>query len=65
MTKLIGVNEAAERLAVPPSWIYRWSREGKLPSIRLGKYIRFDPAKLERWIHKREEQVIGEVVNEQ
>jgi excisionase family DNA binding protein len=50
MTKLIGAQEVAERLDVPPSWVYRWSREGKLPSVKLGKYLKFDPKKIEEWI---------------
>jgi len=55
MTNLIGVHQAAKKLDVHPSWIYRWSREGKLPSVRIGKYLKFDPAKLEIWIRKRED----------
>jgi excisionase family DNA binding protein len=55
MTTLIGVHEAAKRLDVPLSWVYRWSREKKLPSVRIGKYLKFDPVELERWIRQREE----------
>ena len=60
MTTLIGVREAAKRLDVPLSWIYRWNREGKLPSVRIGKYLKFDPVKLELWIRERENSAIME-----
>ena len=53
MTRLIGVKKVAERLDVPLSWVYRWSREGKLPSIRLGKYLKFDSQQLENWINEQ------------
>ncbi|MBU0472353.1 MAG: helix-turn-helix domain-containing protein [Nanoarchaeota archaeon] len=43
--KLFTVQEMAEMLSVPVSWIYQRTRFGKesIPHIKLGKYIRFDP----------------------
>ena len=32
----------AERLKVPLSWVYEQSRQGKIPTHRVGRYIRFD-----------------------
>ena len=36
--------EAARILAVEASWLLRQARDGRIPYIRLGKYVRFDVA---------------------
>ena len=51
--RLLTAEELAERLAVPPTWIYRAAREGRLPTIKLGRYRRFDEADVERWIEEQ------------
>lgn len=40
--RLLTPRELAERLKVPVSWVYEQSRMGKLPTHRIGRYIRFD-----------------------
>ena len=35
--------EAAGVLGVDASWLLRCAREGSIPHVRLGKYVRFDP----------------------
>ncbi|MDZ4660764.1 MAG: helix-turn-helix domain-containing protein [Pseudomonadota bacterium] len=42
MNKLITPDNLSELLQVPKSWIYENAKSGKIPSIRLGKYVRFD-----------------------
>ncbi len=39
---LIDSDELAKRLAIGKSEVYRLSREGKIPSFKVGRYIRFD-----------------------
>ena len=41
-TELLEPEELAARLKVPVSWVYEQSRQGKIPTHRLGRYIRFD-----------------------
>lgn len=43
-------DEVAGRLKVPRSWVYRAARSGALPSVRCGRYRRFDEADVEDWI---------------
>ncbi len=43
----------AQRLGVPVSWVYRAARRGALPSVRCGRYRRFDERDVERWIEER------------
>ena len=38
--------ELAERLKVPLSWVYEQSRQGNIPTHRIGRYIRFDLAEV-------------------
>jgi excisionase family DNA binding protein len=41
-TELITSDELAARLNVPVSWVYEQSRHEKIPTHRIGRYIRFD-----------------------
>jgi excisionase family DNA binding protein len=45
-------DEVAARLQVPKSWVYRAAREGQLPSVRCGRYRRFDDRDVDRWIDR-------------
>jgi len=40
-SKLLTPEELADRLQVPRSWVYEQSRQGNIPTHRLGRYIRF------------------------
>ena len=56
--KLVGVNELAEALSVPISWIYSRTRikgEDQIPHIRCGKYVRFDIDAVMDWLEKKGE----------
>ena len=44
------VREAAAFLRLGRNTIYEWAASGKLPSVRLGSRIRFQPAALRRWV---------------
>jgi excisionase family DNA binding protein len=43
-TALLTAEAAAEALSVDPHWLLRQAREGRIPHVRLGRYVRFDPA---------------------
>jgi excisionase family DNA binding protein len=40
--ELLTPEDLADRLKVPVSWVYEQSRQGKIPTHRIGRYIRFD-----------------------
>ena len=48
--RLVTAGEVAERLGVPESWVRESARSGAIPHVRLGRYIRFDLADVERWL---------------
>ena len=59
VTRLWTADEVAERLQLPKTWIYRAAREGDLPCVRCGRYRRFDPADVERWVDERKGSTHG------
>ena len=52
-TPLLTPAEAAELLAVKPSWVYDAVRAGTVPCLRIGRHIRFTRPMLEDWLRRR------------
>ncbi len=52
--KLLSAPELAERLGVPPSWPLEAARARRIPFVKLGKYVRFDPEAVEAWLQEQE-----------
>jgi excisionase family DNA binding protein len=46
------VQEAADLLRVPVSWLYERTRTNSVPHVKLGKYLRFDREELTAWVDK-------------
>jgi len=44
------VQEAADLLRVPVSWLYERTRTNSVPHVKLGKYLRFDRDELAAWL---------------
>jgi excisionase family DNA binding protein len=51
---LLTVDEAAEKLAFKPSYLYELIRQRLFPAIRHGKYIRIRSSDLQEWVHQRQ-----------
>ncbi|NIV37714.1 MAG: helix-turn-helix domain-containing protein, partial [Anaerolineae bacterium] len=53
LAQLLTLEEVAERLKVPKSWVYeRTRRRGldRLPHLKLGKYLRFEEAEVRDYL---------------
>lgn len=53
MQKLLTINELAEKLNVPVSWIYARTQinsEDSIPVIRVGRLLRFNETEIEEWL---------------
>lgn len=50
---LLGAPELAKIFGVPESWIREQAREGNLPYVRLGHYMRFRLEEVERYLTER------------
>lgn len=46
---LLDAEGVSELLGVPKTWVLAEARADRIPHIRLGRYVRFDPADLEAW----------------
>ena len=53
IARLIDAKAAGELLGVPHTWILEEARHDRLPHIRLGRYVRFDPEALLAWACNR------------
>jgi excisionase family DNA binding protein len=52
--KLLTAGEVAEILSVPERWVRDASREGRIPTVKLGRYRRFRRDAVLAWIAERE-----------
>jgi excisionase family DNA binding protein len=51
--RLVDAAAAAEQLGVPKTWVLAEARADRIPHVRLGRYVRFEPVELERWWQER------------
>jgi len=53
--QLLDAEKAGKRLDVPESWIRDMARQGELPCVHLGHYIRFKAEDLDQFVkaHKK------------
>jgi len=64
VTHLIDIDEMAARLKVKRSWLYRKTMlkgPETIPRIRLGKYLRFSPADVFKWVNETYGNETGEL----
>jgi len=47
---LLDVAEVAARLGVTVRFVRRLVAERRIPYVKVGKFVRFDPAEVEQWI---------------
>ena len=50
---LLDADEVAKILGVDIAYIYTQARSGKIPSIKLGKYRKFSPSQLKKWLDRK------------
>ncbi len=51
--QLLSVNELAEYLNVPKSWIYDRTHRDAIPHIKLGRLVRFDLEEVLEWLNNK------------
>jgi predicted DNA-binding transcriptional regulator AlpA len=52
--QLLSVEELAGMLQVPAKTVYQWRYLGEgPPSVRIGRYLRFDPRDVVSWLEDR------------
>lgn len=46
---LLDATGVAELLQVPKTWVLAEARADRIPHLRFGRYVRFDPDDLQEW----------------
>lgn len=50
---LLDIDELADRLGVTERFVRRLVEERRIPFLKIGKFVRFDPDDVERWINNQ------------
>lgn len=50
--RLLDINDCAAYLGVSKYTLYRWVNMRKIPYIKCGHLLKFDPKDIENWINK-------------
>ena len=51
-TPLVDISGTADRLGVSVRYVRRLVAERRIPYVKLGHYLRFDPAEIDEWIDR-------------
>lgn len=52
--RLLTAAEVGDLLGVPASWVLRASRNGELPTVRIGRYRRYRRSAIRKWMAEQE-----------
>ena len=55
VSALMTVSDVARFLGLHEKTVYEWAARGRLPCVRIGSRIRFDPRDIDRWLSARKE----------
>jgi excisionase family DNA binding protein len=58
VTRLLTVDDVADRLGVTKDWVCAQARAGRIPHVQLGRYRRFREEALEKWLDELELQSV-------
>ncbi len=50
--------EVSNLLRLPKGRVYELARQGRLPTSRIGKYVRFPSRDIDRWVAERTEKIV-------
>jgi excisionase family DNA binding protein len=54
--KFFTIEDVARYLKIPKSTLYKLSQKGRIPSVKIGKQLRFRKSSLDNWLNKEEHQ---------
>lgn len=54
LEKLLDARTVAELLGENERWVYQQAKKKKIPSMRLGKYWKFSPSALQKWLERQQ-----------
>lgn len=53
-SRLLEADDVARYIGMTSDWVYREVRAGRMPHIRLGRYVRFRRESIDAWLAARE-----------
>jgi len=53
LEKLLDAKTVAELLGEKERWVYQQAKAKKIPSVKLGKYWKFSPSQLQKWLERK------------
>ena len=53
LSRLLTIQEAAQYTGVSATTLYKWVSQRKIPQIKIGRLVKFDPVKLDEWIKQQ------------
>jgi excisionase family DNA binding protein len=54
LEELLDVQKVAKILGENERWVYQQAKARKIPSIKLGKYWKFSPSQLQKWLERKQ-----------
>jgi excisionase family DNA binding protein len=51
---LLTADQVAKLLGVPTTWVYEQSRQGRIPTVTLGRYRRYRAEAITKWLEELE-----------
>lgn len=57
MKQYLDIAVLAGHLRVKRSTVYAWAEQGKIPHLKLGRLLRFDPDEIEAWLQTQRREV--------
>ena len=57
------ITEVSRYLKIPKSTIYKLSQKGEIPSVKIGKQLRFRKSSIDKWITEKEAGFKGQPAN--
>lgn len=55
--RLLGIDALAESLGVKPRFVRRLVAERRIPFLKVGRFVRFDPGELDVWLDRQRVEV--------
>ncbi len=62
MTDLLRPSELGQKLGLSTGHIYRMAAERRIPFLKIGGALRFDPQAIQRWLRAKEVLTVREVL---
>ena len=59
MGQLLEAKDVAELLGMTTDWVYAEVRAGRIPHLKMGRYVRFRPESIDAWLLEAERGKIG------